>query len=345
MRHLAGLAGFSISEMLDFSANINPLGVPPWLDQVMEKAAGSLARYPDPEYVELTGAVASRMGVSSAEVTMGNGSSELLYALPRALGMRRAILPAPSYQDYSRACRLAGWEVEFLCLKEEDGFHLDFDRLEKKLEGGEVVILGHPNNPTGKCCDAARLRQVCRRFPDVFFLVDESFGGFVDGFDSLTTDRPVNAGVLYSFTKLHAIPGLRLGCLIANEVLSCRVKAGLPPWTVNALAEAVGMAAMQDQEFAGRTRALVCGEREWLTQNLPALGGMKVYPGEANYLLVRLDDNRMDAAELTEKMLRRGIALRFCGDFEGLDARFFRVAVRTRAENERLVNGLSEARQ
>jgi len=270
-------------------------------------------------------------------VIAGNGSAEILALLPRVLNKPRAVIPVPAYVDYARSAALGGMSVESLPMSEATGFTLDFTAFEKRLRGEEAVFIGRPNNPTGLVCEAAALRELAARHPETLFVVDEAFGDFVEGFESLTRERPANVVVLLSLTKAFAIPGLRLGCAVADVALAARIRELLPPWSVNTLAQAVGVAALQDSDYLDRTRLLVREEREALAAQLGALPGLHVYPGEANFLLVRTET---DAPELAARLLREGIAIRLCTNFEGLDARFFRVAVRTAGENARLCNAL-----
>ena len=326
--------------MLDFSANLNPLGPPEWLRAVISANVSALVHYPDPDCTALVAAAAARYGVAVQEVICGNGSAEILSLLPRVLNKPRAVVPVPAYVDYARSAELGGMRVESLAMREAEGFRLDFCALEKMLRGDEAVFIGRPNNPTGHVCDAATLRALAVRHPGTVFIVDEAFGDFLEGFESLTCARPANVVVLLSLTKAFAIPGLRLGCAVADAALAARVRELLPPWSVNTLAQAVGVAALQDADYLRRTRAFVREQREILSAELAKFPGLHVFPGEADFLLVR---TAKDAPTLAARLLGEGVAIRLCANFEGLDARFFRVAVRTGEENARLCEALRRA--
>ncbi|MBI2191552.1 MAG: cobyric acid synthase [Planctomycetes bacterium] len=339
----ASASGRRLEEVLDFSANINPLGPPEWLRRVVSSNLSSLVHYPDPEAAALVEAAAARYGVCTAEVIVGNGSTEILHLLPPALQVTRALLPVPSYSDYRRAAEAAGLEVETMPLREEDGFQLDSGALERRLRGGEMVLLGQPNNPTGRTFDAADLRLLAARWPKTLFVVDEAFADFVGGLDRLSRRRPPNLVVVCSLTKFYAIPGLRLGCALADPEVVRRYQQLVPSWSVNTLAQAVGREALRDVEYAWRTVAFVKEQREQLAAEMRGVPGLTVVPGEANFLLVRLSGGPFDAPALARRTLREGILVRPCDDFDGLDARFFRVAVRTPTENARLVECLRAA--
>ncbi len=248
-------------ELLDFSANLNPLGPPEWLRAVLSASVSALAHYPDPDCTAFVEAAARRYGAKTNEIIAGNGSAEILSILPRVLDKPRALIPVPSYIDYARSAALGGMSVETFALEEKLDFVLDFEALESALRGEESVFLGRPNNPTGQVCDSESLRALASRHPGTIFVVDEAFGDFVESFDSLTRARPANVIVLLSLTKAFAIPGLRLGCAVADPGLARRVCELLPPWSVNTLAQVVGVAALEDSGDLDRTRTYVTEQR------------------------------------------------------------------------------------
>ena len=220
LRQLALASGKQESELLDFSANLNPLGPPEWLRAVIASHVSALVHYPDPDCTALVAAAARRYGCQEDEVICGNGSAEILSVLPRVLGKARAVIPVPAYIDYARSAALGGMQVQPLPLREDAGFQLDFDALEATLRGDEVVFIGRPNNPTGLVCDGELLRALAERHAETIFVVDEAFRDFVEHFDSLTVRRPANVVVLLSLTKAFAIAGLRIGCAVADGALA-----------------------------------------------------------------------------------------------------------------------------
>ena len=342
VKELAALSGRPEEEILDFSANINPLGLPEWFRPLISSKISSIVHYPDPDCSSLVQAFSARHGVRAEEVLFGNGSSEILYLLPRVLEAERAVIPVPAYVDYATASQAAGLKVERVILQEKDGFVLDLRALQTRLQGREIVFLGQPNNPTGLLFDSENLRRTAGRRPHSIFVVDEAFAEFIEGMDSLSRNRPPNVIVLCSLTKFFAIPGLRLGCAVMNPEWVNRLREIAPPWSVNTFAQAVGEAGLVDDTYAVRTRQFVREQREILARELKDLSGLTVYPGRANFLLVRIDRKEPDARELARKLLGRGIAIRVCDNFQGLDSRFFRVAVRTQEENARLCSALRE---
>jgi cobyric acid synthase CobQ/L-threonine-O-3-phosphate decarboxylase len=344
IRVLAARAGRAPSELLDFSANINPLGPPDWLRVVATRELGGTVHYPDPDCLALKQALSARYGVPEEEIAVGNGSTELIHLIPRAFDLRRAVTPVPSYADYEVASKQAGLSLRRIELKEERGFEPDFGALGSLLERGDLVFVGHPNNPTGRGLDRDGFLDLVRSQPSCLFVVDEAFLDLSHGLESFIGDRPENLMVLVSLTKSYAVPGLRLGCLVAGTEQARRIEAIRPPWSVNALAQAVGRAAVEDRDYIRRSRELVRDAGRELERELAAVGGLTVFPGAANYRLVRIDDARgPDARALANRLIEDGLAVRVCENFRGLDRRFFRTAVRMPEENAILIRALRKA--
>jgi cobyric acid synthase CobQ/L-threonine-O-3-phosphate decarboxylase len=336
LHQLSAASGVSAAQLIDFSANINPLGPPEWIRPLVSANISELAHYPDPDCTELITALAKANNLQPEQILVGNGATELLHLLPRALEIKRVLIPVPSYADYEDPARLNGLEITLQPLSASEHFRLDIDQLEAALQPEQLVLLGQPNNPTGMLFDAKQLRQSATRHPETLFVIDESFIDFTDGTQSLRIDRPANVVIIQSMTKAYAIPGLRLGYAIADAEIVSKMRRLLPNWTVNTIAQSVGCRAVQDQDYLQRSRSFVSEQREQLTRALNKIPGLSVYLGTANFLLVRLDHDTLTAAKLAEQTLKMGIAIRVCENFRSLDQRYFRVAVRTSSEQQRL---------
>lgn len=343
LAHLSKTSGVAQDKIADFSANINPLGLPDWFRPLVSSALESVVHYPDPANMGLVSAVSRRYGVDLDEVMVGNGSTELLHLLTRVLQAQSAIIPVPTYLDYAEAVENAGLEIIKILLSETQEFQLDLNCVRWVLCGNEIVFLCNPNNPTGRMVESQDIRRLAIENPSTLFVIDEAFGDFVEDFDSITKDRPANVVVLLSLTKIFAIPGLRLGAAVADREIVAAVRKIQPSWSINVIAQAVGEAALDDTEYVERSRRFVTLRRSELEAELGTVPGLTVYPGAANFLFVRIDRNDLDAAELARRMLLEGVAIRVCANFDGLDNRFFRVAVRTAEENDRLLDTLKNA--
>lgn len=338
------------SAVVDFSANINPLGMPPGVAEAVAGALPEAVHYPDPEYRELRRALSLHLGVEPQHILPGNGATDLIHLLPRALEARRAVILPPCFGEYRRAAEAAGREVVSVCGREEEGFLPPLPRLEGVLRGGDLLFLASPNNPTGGLLPAEWLEGALAlsRSRSARCCLDEAFLDFSPEGRSLSraplaAERGSRLIVLRSFTKVYALPGLRAGCLVAERETVERLFQKMPPWTVNHLAEAAVRAAVADGDYLERTWRLIRTEREYLSRALAAMGPLRVWPSEANFLLLKLEGGAPSAGEVARRLERLGILIRDCTATEGLGERFLRVAVRTRAENERLLSSLREA--
>ncbi|HHB77330.1 MAG TPA: cobyric acid synthase, partial [Desulfobulbus sp.] len=337
---LAEKLGCKAAEILDFSANINPLGPPAFLRRLINTHIPDLVHYPDPDCRQLVVDIAQSFNLTPQQIIVGNGTSELLFHLPSVLQPRRAIIPAPAYIDYALACQRAEIPTRFFPLAPEQLFKPDLRQLELELRPGDLVILGQPNNPTGQMNDRAELIELAQRNPDVFFLIDEAFAGFVPSYASLAGSAD-NLLVLYSLTKIFAIPGLRLGFLAATPESCNRLQLARAPWNVNTLAQVVGSACLHDKKYLEVSRLVVTKERQRLLDDLGRLPSLHPLPSIANFICIRCDHHKYDGTRLADKLLNHHhIAIRPCENYQNLDQRYFRIAVRLEAENKKIVQAL-----
>ncbi|MCJ7603268.1 MAG: cobyric acid synthase [Desulfobulbaceae bacterium] len=340
---LAGQAGKSKAEIVDFSASINPLGPPEYIRRIISRNIEQLCHYPDPGSTTLLEAIAQSLNLGKSQLVLGNGSTEIIYAVPRALEKKRAVIPVPCYSDYAAASRLAGLEVDTVLLLERDGFKLNLSELAARLRGDEIVFLGQPNNPTGLTVANNELRHLVESNPQTFFIIDESFAEFIDGYWSVACWNAANLIMIRSLTKFYAIPGLRIGFACAAPDICRRLNRYILSWTVNTLAQEVGAAVVGDREYGDESKRQVAELRQELEQKLRSIKGLHVFAGQANFLLVKIDSGAT-ARCLADLLMQDGVAIRVCDNFDGFADRgkfFFRVAVKTRDENSRLVQLLA----
>lgn len=325
---------------VDFSQNINPLGTP---GAALIEARGALEnssdRYPDLDYHELREALGAYLGVAPETVVPTNGGAEALFLAARVAGERRpgegALILEPTFSEYAAAARTAGLEpVRRVSRSPEDGFVLDPGFLED-LDGLAAVFLCNPNNPTGGGLSREEVRGIFRRVCEAgaVLVVDEAFADFTPEVSvALETERGLL--VARSFTKFFAVPGLRLGCLVTAEPDLAR--SFQPSWSVNVAAQAAGIAAAGDASFVEESLSETARLREQMSSRLQALPGLMVYPGSANFLLVR------GPVGLVERLARRGVLVRGCAPFMGLGEEYFRVAVRPEDEILLLISAMEE---
>ncbi len=322
-------------EVLDFSANINPLGPPEWFRPMMSRSLAGLVHYPDPENTLFIKAVATYHGIPEEQVVVGNGTTELLYLLPRILGTKRALIPTPSYVDYVRAVTLSGMTASTLAMVEKDDFALDCTVLARSIAPDDLVILATPNNPTGALVDRDRLLGLIGDFPQTRFVIDEAFLDFVDEGRSLATVAD-NVITLNSMTKFYGI-----GYATMSRRFAPDMRHHLPPWTVNGLAQEFAVMALADSEYQRRSRENCDALRQDLISGLSVWPQLKVYRGAANYLFFKVCGEKT-GDDLAQFCLQRSLIIRRCGNYQGLDHRYCRIAVRTGEENARLLETFAE---
>ena len=342
----AAEAGISPDEIFDFSDNVNPCPLPEPVRRAIVESVDSMARYADPSARKLRERAAATFGVSVDELLAGSGSTEFLYAVPRGLRPRRALVIAPCCHDYWRAIDHAGGEAEGVLAAEKSDFAPDMEQLEIRLSGSDMVIIGNPNNPTGVATPAKVIRTLASKFPSAIFLVDESLVEFVPesaGASLLGAPLPENAIVLRSLSLFHGMPGLRLGFMIASDELCGQVARAREPWTVSAVAQRAGEALFENGYDAAALREAIIAERERVCEELSHLSGLRVFQSQANFLLLRITKSGLGSAAFSERMMAQKILIRNAAGFRGLDNHYIRVSIRSAADNDRLLHALRNA--
>lgn len=327
---------------LDFSANTNPLGISPLAKQALRAALDGADAYPDPYCRALRVALAAAEDVDKECIVCGNGAADLIYRLVLASRPRKALVLAPSFGEYEDALRSVGCVITRHVLYEEDNFALTEEVLDAIDETIDMLFLCEPNNPTGLMSSVSLLEAIVRRCEQTHTLlvVDECFNGFLRDPEAQSMKRFVPAMpqvvILRAFTKLYGMAGVRLGYLFSsNQALRSKLAAVSQHWPVSSLAQEAGKAALQDEIYVAKTRALIASQREVMQRGLEALG-LRVFPGEANYLLVR-----SEMKDVWQRLAQQGILVRDCSTYQGLTSGFVRVAVRLPEDNARLLKAFS----
>ena len=329
-------------DALDFSANVSPLGLPAGVAAAITNALPTADRYPDPLCRELRAALAGAEGVPADWILCGNGAADLIFRLALAVRPRRALLPAPTFAEYEAALQTVGCAVQRVFLREENEFAVTEKFIDAVTPETDIVFLCQPNNPTGQVTPPALVERLVRRCAEcgAVLAVDECFLDFLPDRDALTAKQLLRDApqliILKAFTKLYAMAGVRLGyALCGDAALLEKMRGAGQPWAVSSLAQAAGLAALQETAYAGAVRALIAEQRPRMAAGLRALG-LRVMDGQANYLLFRA------TPDFGEKLRRRGAVVRSCANYPGLDAAWYRTAVRTAEENTRLLQIMGE---
>lgn len=340
---------------LDYSVNINPLGMPPRACAAAKHGVDQSTAYPDWKVEKLRDAVVSFLNrkfapVASEWITFGNGAADLIYRLMQVLRPQQVVVAAPAFAEYSVAAERVGAQVVPVYLPETDDFSFTpaveagFIRAIEAAPSGSAVFLCNPNNPDGNVISAEvlqRIAAVCEA-RNSWLIVDECFLPFLHSEINYSMVPSLRAFehlvILRAFTKIYGMPGLRLGYMLtAAQVLTDAVRATMTPWEINLPAQLAGVAALEESEFVEKTRALIRAERAFLVQALPTLPYVeKVYVpvSDANFILFR---TAKGAPDLKGRLLERSVLIRACGNYEGLDERYYRICVRTHEENLELI--------
>ncbi|MCR4399970.1 MAG: threonine-phosphate decarboxylase CobD [Syntrophomonadaceae bacterium] len=340
--------GVDPAHCLDFSASINPLGLPAAARQAVVDWLPLATRYPDPQCRELVRALSRHLGLDGEHLVCGNGATELIFLAARVLRPGRVALPVPTFGEYARAVCAAGGAVLPVPLDEERGFFAPLPSLLEQSEGIDAVVVCNPNNPTGRVWPREEVLELTSRAAsrDIMVVVDEAFVDFVDAPHEVEVASQVarhpNLLVLRSLTKFYALAGLRVGYAVAGVETAQRLRQAQEPWTVNVLAQAAAVAALGDGEYRRQTERWLREQREFMVGELKRRPALVVWDTAANFVLVKLRDERWTAASLQEALAPRGILIRDCSSFAGLGPRFVRLAILGREQNQRLLAALDE---
>ncbi|MBN2115528.1 MAG: histidinol-phosphate aminotransferase family protein [Anaerolineales bacterium] len=331
--------GLDPDAVLDFSVNSNPFGPAPLVREAIRSTP--LERYPDRESIALRRALSKQLDVLPEQILAGNGAAELIQLTAFACLQQgeHALVVGPTFGEYERCIWLAGGILHHWRAVPENGFIPDLEEIEKTLTARKMrlAFICNPNNPTGQVIPLQAVEKWSRTFPDTLFVVDEAYLAFVPGMYSVVSLHRKNILILRSMTKDYALAGLRLGYAVGDENVIAALADLRPAWNVNALAQAAGLAALQDETCLSDGLRKLQSEKEALVSGLKELGYEPV-PSQTHYFLLPVEEG----ARFRRKLLKKGILVRDCASF-GLPS-FIRIATRTSEENARLLHAMGEMR-
>ncbi len=327
---------------VDFSANINFMGMPESVKEAAEKAVSASIYYPDVRCAELRRAIGAMEHVNEEHIFCGNGAADVIFSLVLAMKPKKALLPVPSFYEYQQALNSVLCKTTVYQMQEKNGFRIGEDILNMITPDVDILFLCNPGNPTGILTERELLEKIlhkCER-TDTLMVVDECFMDLVDDPESYSmmswAERSDQIFILKAFTKLYAIPGLRLGYgICCNGGLLDQMERVSQPWRVSVPAQAAGIAAVGETEFVERSRKEIGRLREQLKAGIREIGYM-VLDSAANFVFFEGEYH------LGNLMKERGFLIRDCSNYQGLHMGFYRVAVRSEADNEKLLDALRE---
>jgi len=336
------------TDICDMSANVNPLGPMPALVDHLKANLSAIAALPEVDAGGIVEAFAGNTGIDPALVMAGNGTTQLIYLIPRALAAENALIVGPTYSDYRDACATSRVVCEHLICREADHFIPDMQAIGDKARSFDLVFLCNPNNPTGALIGKAQIEALCRRFPETVFVIDESYLPFVSDPEAVSLIRSnlPNLMVLSSMSKAFRIPGLRIGFVKTSAALMEKLRPLTLPWSVNSLAQAAVHWLMTHRErvdpFLAATRTMIEKEKRRIEECILKKSDIRCYPTATSFILMRLPKG-LDAQAVWQKMAANRILIRDCANFEGLSNQFIRISLKTPDANRRAADLLIEA--
>ncbi|MGL5646754.1 MAG: pyridoxal phosphate-dependent aminotransferase [Clostridium sp.] len=339
--------GIKKEELLDFSSNINPFGASDKAKKKVIEKIDEVSIYPDPEYISLRESISSYANCNKDNIVLGGGATELIVSFVDTINPKKALILYPSYSEYEKDLKRIDCKIEKYFTKKEYDFKVDLENFKKEIKekNYDLVIICNPNNPTGFCFKRSEIEEIISSNENTFFMVDETYIEFTkkEIYSSASlVDEYKNLYVIRGTSKFFSTPGIRLGYgLIGNEEIKEKIKKSLPLWNINILATIMGEEMFKDKEFIEKTLVHVKREINNLQESLKEVDYIKVYETKGNFILCEIKNGK-ESSLLYQNLAKKGMIIRDCTSFEGLDRNFFRVCILKTEENERLINALKE---
>lgn len=329
-------------ELIDYSSNINPLGLPKGLDKVLIDGFKDIKAYPDIKYRRLKKSIANYLNCGEDNVVVGNGAVELIDNF--IVLSNRVLVCTPSFSEYEK--RAIVHKKEVIQIPYNNDFTIDTLSIGNKIQKDDLVVLGNPNNPTGLRIDKIDLIMLYNiiKKSEAYLLLDEAFFEFCPmDYDSVELFRQTNyenLGIIRAATKFFALPGIRLGYGCTSRDIVERITKVELPWSINSLAEAAGNFIFKDKKYIEESKRYIDNERKFVHEGLSKISNIKIYPTETNYLLIKL--LKWNEEYVFNFFLKRGIVIRKCSSFVGLSENYIRIAIKDRKSNIRLIEIFNE---
>ncbi|WP_303974534.1 threonine-phosphate decarboxylase CobD [Streptococcus merionis] len=344
---LAEKLGIPAEDYLDFSANINPLGLSPRLRETLVAAVDQLVAYPDSHYRHAKAAIAAHHQYEPQHILLANGAVDIFYELARYFRPQTVVTLSPTFMEYEKAFLQVGSKIAYCVLAAPD-YTWDVETLLPtiaSLSKGDVVLLCNPNNPTGTLQKADSLREIARYLleKEALLVLDEAFIDFLENESSYSLISYLqefpNVIVVRSLTKFYAIPGLRLGYAVSTHPMCfAQIEEQRAPWTVNALADRAVPTILADTAYQQETRQWLAVEKAFLFSALTSFPQLQVVKPSVNYIFFEYTGE----LGLRRELWKEQIFIRSCSNYHHLSDRHYRVAIRSRQENEALIAALGQ---
>ncbi|MBM7701990.1 threonine-phosphate decarboxylase CobD [Metabacillus iocasae] len=335
------------ANLLDFSVNTNPLGMPSSFEYWWKDVKKDAFMYPDPEVTELTEKIAFHLNVPLQEVLVTNGAAEAFFLIASLFSHKKVGIIEPTFVEYEQASYAYECEVTKIQLDETNGWQWSIQQVLPFIENVDLLWICHPNNPTGVMYSQSEWEQVLKKAKDhnTVIVIDEAFIDFVEQAVSFVPfiKKGYPVIIVRSMTKMYSIAGIRLGYTLASKTLIQKLKEKQPHWSVNGIAQQIGIACLDEEAFVKETISVVSKERNWVFAQLDTLH-LTYSPSVTNYYLCKIPDG-WKGREWLMYLASEGIVARHTENFNGLDGRYIRLAIKTRSENEKLIDVIKKGLQ
>lgn len=340
--------GIKKDTIINFSSNVNPLGLSERIKEYLPQKIELIASYPDPEYTSLRESIGNYVKVDPKNILVGNGSTELISLCIKAIKPKKAFILGPTYSEYEKEVTLIGGTSTYYPLLEKDNFQLDIGALIDALPLDlDLLIMCNPNNPTSTSVNSKEIEFILKACQEknIFVLIDETYVEFSEDLLHVTSvhlaQQYKNIMVIRGVSKFFSAPGLRLGYAICSDTNHLeQINRLKNPWTINALAAFAGELMLTDQDYIEATTAYMSIERKKIINALSPWRSVKIYPPTANFILVKLLNKEMNAHDLFEKLLHQHMMIRDASSFAFLDEYFFRFCFLKADQNDQLLKAL-----
>ncbi|MCT4686495.1 pyridoxal phosphate-dependent aminotransferase [Vallitalea sp.] len=337
-------------DIINYSGNVNPLGVSKNLLELLSKNVNVIGMYPDRVYTRLRKQLAKYIGVNYENIIVGNGSTELISIFINIIKPTKALIVGPTYSEYEREISIGGGHSDYYALEEELNFKINIkDLLSKITDDIKLLVICNPNNPTSTSIyskDIKCILEYCHK-KNIYVMIDETYIEFTKEVDKITsvglTKSYDNLFITRGVSKFYASPGLRLGYgICGNKTIMEKINNLKNPWTINSLASFAGEVMFEDEEYIKMTKDFIEQERNRIYKELNSWKDIKVFPPTANFILIKILRDDIDSHELFEKLIKKKIMIRDASTFPFLNSQFFRFCFMNKAQNDFILDELSK---
>lgn len=332
-------------ELLDYSSNINPLGVPESFKRAIIENFDILEKYPDPDYVELRENIGRYNKVDVKNIIAGNGATEILFLYMKAMKPKKTLIISPSFAEYKRALDSVGSEIIHYPLLEENNYNLDIESFLKEVPKCDLVVICNPNNPTGSFISLENIKKINDALSEkgIKLFIDEAFIEFIRGWEDMTSVllEDKNIFVMRALTKFFAVPGVRLGYGITyDEEIMKKMEKYKEPWSVNSFADIAGKIMLWDKEYIEATENWIEEEKKWFYEESCKIENIKTFKTNVNFILVKL--LKKNSSVVRDEMIEKGVVVRDASNFMFLNEQYIRLAIKNRENNIKVLQALKE---